>query len=65
MPRPLEEILSDLYLSNIDIIGEGIPAWVNALRSRALENFNLLSLPSAKDADCSTGSGRPISYPLE
>lgn len=49
MPRPLEEILSDLYLSNIDIIGEGIPAWVNALRSRALENFNLLSLPSAKD----------------
>lgn len=49
MPRPLEEILSELYLSNIDIIGEGVPAWVNALRSRALENFNLLSLPSAKE----------------
>ena len=49
MPRPLEEILSDLYLSNIDIIGEGMPAWVNASRSRALENFNLLSLPSTKD----------------
>ncbi len=51
MQRSLEEILSELYLSNIDIIGEGMPSWVNALRSGALENFNLLSLPSARDED--------------
>ena len=49
MKRSLEEILSELYLSNIDIIGEGMPAWANAQRSVALENLNLLSLPDAHD----------------
>lgn len=51
MQRPLEEILSELYLSNIDMIGEGVPSWVNAMRSGALENFNLLSLPSSGNED--------------
>lgn len=51
MQRSLEEILSELYLSNIDMIGEGMPSWVNAMRSGALENFNLLSLPSARNED--------------
>lgn len=48
MKRSLEQRFSELYISNMDIIGEGLPESVNSDRRGFLETFNLLSLPSAK-----------------
>lgn len=49
MDRSLEQRLSDAYIANLDIIGEGFPTWLNAARRGFLEGFNLLGLPSVKD----------------
>ncbi len=49
MNRSLEQGLSELYLSNLDMIGEGLPGRLNAARSSFLESFNLSPLPSARD----------------
>ena len=49
MNRSLEQGLSELYISNIDIIGEGLPGRVNAARRGFLESFTLSSLPSKRD----------------
>ena len=49
MDKSLEQRFSDAYIANLDIIGEGFPAWINAARREFLENFNLLGLPTAKD----------------
>ncbi len=49
MNRSLEQELSELYISNVDMIGEGLPERVNAARRGFLESFNLSSLPSARE----------------
>lgn len=49
MDRTTEQKLSDIYIANLDIIGEGLPVWVNAQRRGFLESFNLMSLPSVRD----------------
>lgn len=49
MKKTLEDNLSEVYISNMDIIGEGLPPAVNSARRGFLESFNLLSLPSRKD----------------
>ncbi len=45
---PTEQNLLDNYLSNIDILGEGMPVWFNARRSDAAAALNLHGLPTAK-----------------
>ena len=45
---PTKQNLLDNYLSNIDIIGEGLPVWFNARRSDAAASLNLHGLPTAK-----------------
>lgn len=45
---PTKQNLLDNYLSNIDIIGEGLPVWFNARRSDAATSLNLNGLPNAK-----------------
>ena len=45
---PTEQNLLDNYLSNIDILGEGMPMWFNARRSDAAAALNLHGLPTAK-----------------
>ncbi len=45
---PTKQNLLDSYLSNIDIIGEGLPVWFNARRSDAVASLNLHGLPTAK-----------------
>ena len=45
---PTKQNLLDNYLSNIDIIGEGLPVWFNARRSDAAASLNLNGLPNAK-----------------
>jgi Fe-S cluster assembly protein SufD len=45
---PTKQNLLDSYLSNIDIIGEGLPVWFNARRSDAAASLNLNGLPNAK-----------------
>lgn len=45
---PTKQNLLDSYLSNIDIIGEGLPVWFNARRSDAAASLNLNGLPTAK-----------------
>ena len=49
MGRSTEQRLSDAYIANLDIIGEGFPAWLNAARRGFLEGFNLTGLPQARD----------------
>ncbi len=49
MGRSTEQRLSDAYIANLDIIGEGFPAWLNAARRGFLEGFNLAGLPQARD----------------
>lgn len=49
MDSSLEKRFSDAYIANLDIIGEGFPAQLNAARRGWLESFNLLSIPSARD----------------
>ncbi len=49
MARSIEQRLSDAYIANLDIIGEGFPAWLNEARRGFLEGFNLTGLPSEKD----------------
>ena len=46
MERSLEKKWVDLYLSNADMIGEGLPSPVNRARAGALEQFNLLGIPA-------------------
>ncbi len=45
---PTVQNLLDNYLSNIDILGEGMPVWFNARRSDAAAALNLHGLPNAK-----------------
>ncbi len=45
MKRSAEKQFSELYLSNLDIIGEGLPASVNAARGGYLEALMLAGLP--------------------
>lgn len=49
MDRSLERQFPDAYIANLDIIGEGLPAWLNSARRGWLESFTLLGMPSAKD----------------
>lgn len=49
MARSIEQRLSDAYIANLDIIGEGFPAWLNAARRGFLEGFNLAGLPPVRD----------------
>lgn len=49
MGRTIEQQLSDLYLANLDAIGEGLPEAVNAARRGFLETLTLSGLPSVKD----------------
>ena len=49
MEKSTQQRLSDAYIANLDIIGEGLPAWVNEARRGFLESFNLTSLPSIHD----------------
>ncbi len=49
MGQTIEQKLSDIYVSNLDIIGEGFPAAFIAPRSGYIENFMLLGLPSGRD----------------
>lgn len=44
-----EKRILDDYLSNIDIIGEGLPVWFNARRSDAAASLNLHGLPTSKN----------------
>lgn len=48
MKRSIENRLSELYLANEKMICEGLPESINGSRRQFLENFNLLSLPTAK-----------------
>lgn len=50
MENALEKRLTDLYLSNADIIAEGLPASMNRPRSEALETFNLAGIPDRGSA---------------
>jgi len=45
MENALEKRLTDLYLSNADLIAEGLPAAMNRPRTEALETFNLTGIP--------------------
>lgn len=45
MENALEKRLTDLYLSNADLIAEGLPAAMNRPRGEALETFNLTGIP--------------------
>lgn len=47
MGKGIEQNLSELYMSNLDIIGDGLPSWVNSMRREYLEAFNLLGMPTA------------------
>ena len=49
MNRSVEQKLLDLYVANVDIIGEGFPAFVNRQRREFIEAFNLCSLPDRHD----------------
>ena len=46
MENELEKRLTDLYLSNADMIAEGLPPEVNRPRTEALETFNLTGIPA-------------------
>lgn len=48
MIKSTEEKLLDLYLANLDIIGEGFPAAINSKRRDYIESFKLMGLPSKK-----------------
>ena len=50
MENALEKRLTDLYLSNADMIAEGLPASMNRPRSEALETFNLAGSPDRGSA---------------
>lgn len=45
MKNSADKRLVDLYLSNTDMLEEGLPHAVNRRRSEAMESFNLLGLP--------------------
>ena len=49
MNRSVEQKLLDLYVANVDIVGEGFPAFVNRQRREFIEAFNLCSLPDRND----------------
>lgn len=49
MGRTIEQQLSELYLANLDVIGDGFPVAVNAARSEYLESFMLRGLPTVRD----------------
>lgn len=49
MNREAEMKVTDAYLSNIDIIGEGFPDAVNDARRDFIEQFNLAGLPDDRD----------------
>lgn len=48
MKRSIETRLSELYISNMDIVAEGLPDSVNSHRRELLETFNLLGLPNKR-----------------
>lgn len=45
MERSIETRWVDLYLSGLELMGEGCPGVLNRPRSAALESFNLLGIP--------------------
>ncbi|MDR2885374.1 MAG: Fe-S cluster assembly protein SufD [Rikenellaceae bacterium] len=47
--RTVEQKLEELYLSNLELIGEGFPAAFNGRRKTAVEQLRLAELPGAKD----------------
>ena len=49
MGKTPEQRLSDIYISNFYIIGEGFPAPLNSARRGFLEDFNLAGLPTTHD----------------
>lgn len=49
MNRSVEQRLLDLYIANVDIVGEGFPAVLNGQRREYIEAFNLAGIPGRKD----------------
>lgn len=45
----VEQKLIDLYISNVDRIGEGMPMWFNGRRREWIDNFSLCALPDKRD----------------
>ncbi len=49
MAHTTEHKLEELYLSNLELIGEGFPAAINRGRQRPIERLRLEPLPGARD----------------
>lgn len=49
MDRSVEQRLLDLYVANVDILGEGFPVVLNSQRREYIETFNLVGIPDRKD----------------
>ena len=49
MDRSVEQRLLDLYVANVDIVGEGFPVALNNQRREYIEAFNLAGIPDRKD----------------
>ena len=47
--QSIEQRFLDSYLSNIDIINDGLPMWFNARRSDAVAALHLSGLPDRHD----------------
>ena len=48
MSTNIEKQLVDLYLANLELLEEGLPSYVNRMRSGAIEAFRLNGLPDRK-----------------
>ncbi len=49
MNRSVEQRLLDLYVANVDIVGEGFSVGLNSQRREYIEAFNLAGIPDRKD----------------
>lgn len=45
----MKKRFTDIYIANLDLIGEGLPVWFNHHRSECIEALNLTGIPGRKD----------------